>query len=240
MNLVTLNGFLSPLSELENHLILGDTVSRHLPIATCDETQYKNFCKLGEGSYLKGVIAKIETLPKKNRVAIGYSMGGRILLQILYKAPDLFEKVVFISTHPGLLTDQDKFDRLKLDEVWAKKLETLPLDQFFEQWNAQPTLASSHLRSAHFEVTSSIEHLANVMREYSLGRQKNMRYFIQHFCYPQLWIAGERDAKFVALHQELTGPKLYRSIIKGSGHRIHFDHASELSRVILLFLNNFD
>jgi 2-succinyl-6-hydroxy-2,4-cyclohexadiene-1-carboxylate synthase len=241
INLVTLEGFLSPLSELEKHLSFLDSISGHrMPIAICDEIQYQNFCQLGDGSYLDGVIAKIETLPKKNRIAIGYSMGGRILLQILDKAPDLFEKVVFISTHPGLLTDQEKLDRMKSDEVWAKKLETLPLDQFFKEWNAQPVLASSHLRKPSLVVTSSSQHLSKVIREFSLGRQKNMRPLIQSFCYPQLWIAGERDTKFITLHQELRGSKLCRIVVKEAGHRVHFDQSLELSRLILSFFNNFE
>ena len=148
---------------------------------------------------------------KKNRL-IGYSMGGRLASYAAAQAPELWERVWLISTHPGLNSGFE--GRIEKDEVWANKFENQEWFSLMAEWMAQPVFFGS---SAPLRMPSDFDRktLVAYLRNYSLGRQK--------ITPPDKvgWIVGEKDE----IYRELLPKAL---VIKDAGHRVMFDNPKAL------------
>lgn len=189
-----------------------------------------------ESHHLIGEITS-ELLPKSprigNRTGIGYSMGGRLLLQLAQKFPGAFDALVFISTNPGLRTESEKNARAEHDEAWAKKILENPWPEFIKSWNAQPVFAGTSNEVDRDEKHYDKEDLARQITNWSLSKQHDFRFYLRAMKTPFLWIAGERDSKFVKIAEEIL-PMAYLPM-NGAGHRVHLDQPKELARIILNF-----
>jgi len=240
LTLVTLNGFLSDKTELFRALSPYIDISDWVNIAVSDSSQYQEISQLGNGDYVVGLKQYILNCSSKERLVIGYSLGGRLLLKLLELDSWLFKKVVFISTHPGLQSEDEKLARFKNDLEWVDKIESLSLANFLLEWNSQPVLATStdrsHLSLAHLDSN----HIKKVLLEHSLALQADYRALIKNLIIPQLWVAGERDQKFLNLYQTLSGTKFSCEVVTKAGHRVHFDNPEELSALISRFFKKTD
>ncbi len=92
---------------------------------------------------LSALKAEILHLCSEKPILIGYSMGGRIALQLRACA----EKLIILSGHPGLKAQKEKEERLKSDQMWSEKLLKIPFEEFFAQWYAQPVFQNLALTS---------------------------------------------------------------------------------------------
>jgi hypothetical protein len=189
--------------------------------------------------YLQGLFEFVLSLPGR-KVALGYSLGGRILLELLslwdqksLLKEDFFHQLIFVSTHPGLKEEGDRERRRVSDEQWAYLLETLDLSSFLERWNNQEVLSSSKPKSLE-EVRrlGSSAHLKKVLLEFSLSSQDDMRSFLSSLPISQLWISGEKDQKYQDLHRELVSSYIQCISVQGAGHRVHQDQPARLSHFI--------
>lgn len=240
MMVFTFNGFLSPQEELKDILDPVLKPKKSLGLAVCDESQYQEILGLGGNDYLQGLVRLISSHQDHERIAVGYSLGGRILLQLLLRQSNLFNKVIFVSTHPGLSSDADKHERLQSDFRWTEKIDELGLPGFMQQWNAQPVLANSRMRSGDIFKVASAPHIKSVLTHFSLGYQPDMRPLIHSLQVPQLWIAGKADMKFVNLHQGLLAPNITQQVIANAGHRVHQDQPEAFCDSVFRYLSNFD
>jgi 2-succinyl-6-hydroxy-2,4-cyclohexadiene-1-carboxylate synthase len=160
---------------------------------------------------------------------IGYSMGGRIALQL----QDQFSALAILSAHPGLATQKEKDDRRKIDEEWCEKLLKLPFDAFLGQWYAQPIFQSlSHkpdLLQAILKkrMQQDPHNLAHILRQMSLSNQPQ----ISDFPSPTLFLYGEEDLKYRQLYYKL--PNIAVRCVKGSGHTVHLENAAACAEQII-------
>jgi 2-succinyl-6-hydroxy-2,4-cyclohexadiene-1-carboxylate synthase len=184
---------------------------------------------------LKKQMQKISVLKP---ILVGYSMGGRIALQL----QELAEAIIVLSAHPGLADQKEKEKRKESDEIWCEKLLTLPLDLFFSEWYAQPIF---HTLSCNPSLLQSIikrrmkenspdpnpQDLACVMRQLSLSSQP----YITQFLCPTLFIHGEKDLRYRELYCNFPKTLSVRSI-KNSGHAVHLENAQACAEEILNWL----
>ena len=104
-------------------------------------------------------------------VCIGYSMGGRLAMQLQEDA----RAIVAISSHPGLTTEAEKEVRRTIDDMWCEKLLHLPFDAFFAEWYAQPIFQTLPRNPTLLQtlvkrrMEQNPQHLAYVMRHLSLS-----------------------------------------------------------------------
>jgi 2-succinyl-6-hydroxy-2,4-cyclohexadiene-1-carboxylate synthase len=184
---------------------------------------------------ISGITSKLlpQTTKIGKRIGIGYSMGGRLLLQLAQKFPDSFDALVFISTNPGLRSEQEKEHREESDLNWAKDLLNLPWDDFLKKWNAQSVFQGTSNEVDRKESHYDKESLARQITNWSLAKQSDFRFYLRVVQTPYLWITGERDLKFSQLAQEIL-PMDYLPL-NGAGHRVHLDQPAELARIILKF-----
>ncbi len=184
--------------------------------------------------------------PKQKKILLGYSMGGRLALHLLIAAPHLFDGAVIVSANPGLVSTEDRSLRLKADEVWATKFMREEWSTLMNDWNEQSVLKTPERLSADAIVLNRNEGdfrrlaLAQALRRWSLGEQRNLRKELSELAMPIQFITGESDLKFSAIAHELAGitsagPREHVAI-SGAGHRVPWDAPSQFRAALAQFL----
>ena len=189
----------------------------------------------GATPYCDGILAALQVrldAPLKP-VLIGYSMGGRIAMQLQPFA----SAVILLSAHPGLTDEKEKEARLKIDLMWGEKLLRLPFEQFLVEWYAQPLF--HHLQNNPSLLQNTLKRraaqnptsLAQVMLQLSLAKMPAVR------CdRPTLFLCGEEDLKYRDLYSRLPKSVAMHSI-KNCGHVIHLEKPKECAEIILNWLD---
>lgn len=173
----------------------------------------------------------LDELNIKRCVLVGYSMGGRLALYLSLHFPERFSKVVLESTSPGLKTQRDRVERTQRDFELAQKLENTDFLTFLLYWYNQSLFASLKQHPDFATVIASrlknnpIE-LAKSLRNLSTGCQPSLWEKLKESKTSWLLLAGEYDAKFIAINSEIV--KLCQfarlEIVSNCGHNIHVEN----------------
>lgn len=186
-----------------------------------------------------------EELPPAKPHLVGYSMGGRLALGLLIRHPNLFASATLIGASPGLASNQEREQRIADDERWARLLETEGLDSFVAAWEALPLWASQEGIPDHeVERQRAIRRshdprgLARSLRVIGLGRMPDYRDGLAGVDLPVRLVAGEHDAKFRALAEEMAErlPRATLTVVPDAGHNVAIEcpgHIAELLRAAL-------
>jgi 2-succinyl-6-hydroxy-2,4-cyclohexadiene-1-carboxylate synthase len=160
----------------------------------------------------------------EGNVLLGYSMGGRRALQLLEARR--FEKAIIVSAG---LNATDEARKLR-DEEWARRFETEEWGSLMRAWNAQAVFGG-HVVERREEDYDRAE-LARQLREWSPAVLPPPR--LESIDTPVLWIAGERDPKYVDIARTAFGrlPHAELWICPGAGHRVPWEQpAAFVSRL---------
>lgn len=174
----------------------------------------------------------------ETNVLIGYSLGGRLALHALIDNPALWEKVVIISTHPGLAAESEKKTRRSLDQKWALSFLQDSWNPLIKDWNLQEVFCGYANSFARKECDFSRQALAKVLLNYSLATQQNLEKKISRLPQPILWIAGEKDMRYksLALAQRFQNPQSEAWIASDAGHRVPWEQTEQFLHKLYLFL----
>jgi 2-succinyl-6-hydroxy-2,4-cyclohexadiene-1-carboxylate synthase len=163
---------------------------------------------------------ELDAVPPHGDVLLGYSMGGRLALHALL-AGVRYERAVFVSTGLGL--EQGREERRVADERWAGRFEHDAWPSLMRDWNAQPVFGGHAV--AREERDYDRRSLARALREWSPGVLPPVAGRLHELTLPTLWIAGARDAKYVA--EAGRGASLAPAgevvILEGAGHRVPWE-----------------
>ena len=132
----------------------------------------------------------LDRIPRVGDVLLGYSMGGRLALQALLGGAK-YRRAIIVSAR---VSDADP-GRRESDEAWARRFETEEWPSLMRAWNAQ-VLFGGHAMprdERDFDRAS----LARQLREWSPAVLPPVLPRLHEIAIPVLWIAGERDAKYV-------------------------------------------
>lgn len=171
---------------------------------------------------------------KEKPVLLGYSLGGRLALHALLRAPEVFAAGIIVSAHPGLQDSQARQERRAHDERWSQRFLDDPWEQVLRDWNAQRTLMSPPPELARAAIPLSRKEedfdrvlLARALRSWSLARQADLRSEIRKCPIPLTFLSGSLDAKFSELNAGLKLTDTQRQIvIPNAGHRVPWDRPS--------------
>jgi len=160
---------------------------------------------------------------------VGYSLGARLALALLLRAPALFHSATLVSGRRGLDSAEERQQRWLADLRWAERLRTLPFEKFLSEWQHQPLFASmQHLAP---EKLSALRHerlkhdplaLADAMLALSLARMPSFRDELAAVAVPVSVLCGQLDGKFVGLGEELAArlPQGKKLVVHGVGHQL--------------------
>lgn len=167
--------------------------------------------------------------PVHGEVLVGYSMGGRLALDLLQRKH--FDKAVIISAG---LNEPDP-ERRARDEVWARRFESEEWSSLMRAWNAQEVFGG-HVVERREEDFDRAE-LARQLREYSPAVLPPPQ--LERIETPILWIAGERDAKYVDVAKRAVArlPHAELWICPDAGHRVPWEQPEALVARLRVFLD---
>jgi len=181
-----------------------------------------------------------EVFRGSGRALLGYSMGGRIALHALLENPHPWQAAVIVSAHPGIEDPAARAARLGSDAEWATRAFTGDWQAFLDAWSAQPLLGSTAIREPEASRLLAMRRreVARSFFDWSLGAQAPLWDRLTEISIPVLWIAGERDPKFLALAERAAGltPRGSLAVAPGAGHRVPWDNPSWLAAAIAGFL----
>lgn len=175
---------------------------------------------------------------------VGYSMGGRIAMHYALAHPERCSRLVCVSASPGIRDAEAREARLKLDEQWAERLESTPIDEFLRSWYQQPVFASLRNRPDLLEVVVSsrryldAKQAAAVLRALSVGRTPPLWDRLEELPMPTLAIAGALDGKYVDIARAMAvaAENVSTSIVPGAGHVVHLEQETAFLQVLGGFL----
>lgn len=166
--------------------------------------------------------------------AIGYSLGGRLLMMAAARTPCAFGRMVIESSHPGLQSIEDMLQRKHLDLERAASLRAQGLDAFCETWY-QAEMWAGILPP---ERTGNAEELAEALKRFGLWRQPDVRPWIRTFRNPLLWLAGSQDRAYGAFAEWCATSTHHQVELLDAGHNVHLQQPAHWGASVHAFLTS--
>ena len=170
-------------------------------------------------------------LPKvgSDDVLIGYSMGGRIAMEIAQKHQFRIKKLILISAHPGLETGEERRARKNFEKMILEKLIHLDREAFLEYWNELPLFI--HDRPLELISDERFKASAALFSRYLLSEQPHYLPDLAQHRDQVLYIVGLFDERYMELVTEELMPS--EITIRGipAGHRL-FQQKDELLQIL--------
>ncbi|MBD2385203.1 2-succinyl-6-hydroxy-2,4-cyclohexadiene-1-carboxylate synthase [Cylindrospermum sp. FACHB-282] len=194
-----------------------------------------------------GLINLLDELKIANCFLIGYSMGGRLALYLTLNFPERFLKIVLESASPGLPTDAERLNRIKLDSQIARKLTRI-VDKsvfaaFLANWYNQPIFGDikNHPgcdRMVASRLQNNPRELEKVLRFMGTGYQPSLWDKLQENKSPLLLLVGEYDKKFIAINTAMANRCEFfqLKVVPHAGHNIHLENTSAFVQNVRSFL----
>jgi pimeloyl-ACP methyl ester carboxylesterase len=161
-------------------------------------------------------------------ILIGYSMGGRVAMDLARKSNYNLHKLVLINAHPGLPDEELKIHRKEFETKVLQELKVRTKDNFLDWWNSLPIFTFDQpidVSDERFQQSSAL------FTRYLLSEQENHLPLMQKHHEKILYIAGLFDEKYMELVSEVLLPS--GIAVKGipGGHRL-FQHPNELKQIL--------
>ncbi len=187
----------------------------------------------------------LDHLEVERAAVLGYSMGGRVALQLAFRAPERLWALVLESASPGIEDISEREDRVRSDGALADDIERDGVDAFVDRWQAVPLFASQdRLPAAVREelrrqrLRNSPTGLANSLRGAGAGVEDPVISRLGQIDIPTLLIAGALDQKYVALAHKMSEklPCVRTHIVPEAGHTTHLEQPEAFDRAVRKFL----
>ena len=175
---------------------------------------------------------------------VGYSMGGRLALQLALQHPERFLSLTLISASPGLPLAAERAARRRADDALAAELDQHGLNAFLTAWYAQTLFGNLPRKPALWRRLlarrrrNDAAGLARMLRGGSVGRQPSLWPRLQGLRLPVLLIAGQQDEKYVRVmqlvQQQIPGAEL--RVVPGAAHAVVEEQPARVARTLEIFL----
>lgn len=226
----------------------GEMVADGHEVRRVDLWRYLDCCPMEMPEFARAFCEEVRSGGSGENILVGYSMGGRLALQVLVETaaggePDLFRSAVIVSAHPGLATDRDRVMRMAADAEWAGRALVGEWSEFLESWEGR-------IQSGPLGVETAVawgdrrllqprrQAVARSFMDWSLGKQEDLRPGLAGVGCPVLWVTGARDEKFTALAEDgvgcLSAGRL--AVVPDAGHRVPWEGAGQFVKQVREFL----
>ena len=175
-----------------------------------------------------------ENLKEKNILRctlLGYSMGGRIALRFAILFPEFVEKLILVSTSPGLDDEGARLHRWESDLLLASRMREMTVSEFLKEWYQNP-IFNGFFREEIVQTDISI--LSETLLMMSPGRVTSSWSHLSSLQMPVVVIVGEKDQKYIKIAQRMCGmiQNVSLRIVANVGHSLHLeDHLGFISIV---------
>ena len=160
--------------------------------------------RLGE-RYPSVLLDRADARPEPGAVAVGYSMGGRIGLHAALAEPGRWPALVLVGVSAGV---EDPASRREADEELAAWIETHPIEEVVERWEAQPVFATQSPALVEAQRPGRLSHdpaeLAGLLRTFGQGVMPPVWDRLRELEVPVLCLAGALDEKYVAAGERMA------------------------------------
>jgi len=173
----------------------------------------------------------------------GYSMGGRLALQLALETPELFSGLILESTHCGIADPDLRKQRRKIDRVRAEQIID-DFSTFLEGWSQLPLFnAKQSSDSDYYYQIMEQQHppyLAASLRGFGAGNMPCVCDRLSSFELPVQLIAGSEDQKYVDKMSEIAQllPSSTLDIVDGAAHRVHVDRPGDVTGILNSFIQS--
>jgi 2-succinyl-6-hydroxy-2,4-cyclohexadiene-1-carboxylate synthase len=194
--------------------------------------------------YLDHLARDFQAAIREPVVGVGYSLGGRILLGLWQRIPEMFSALCLVSTFPGFESEEERRQRLRVDGEWIEKLARIPGDEFFSEWYDQPLFARSEWspdvegRILTSRAGLRATDLAGIFGVTSAASMPSFWGDLASTSIPVHYVVGSRDVKYLRIAERLAGcnPVISASVIEGAGHLVLLEKPHELARSMYDFV----
>jgi 2-succinyl-6-hydroxy-2,4-cyclohexadiene-1-carboxylate synthase len=172
---------------------------------------------------------------------LGYSMGGRLCLQLAVSRPDLVQALILVGATAGIDDPVERQRRREADHRLADHLEAVGLSAFLDEWLDNPLFRSLPTEAAHREqrLDNTAHGLASSLRSAGTGSQPSLWDRLGDLDMPVLAVAGADDTRYAELAGRITssvsGPAEV-VLLEGSGHAAHLEQPEVFVGTVRAFL----
>lgn len=170
---------------------------------------------------------------------VGYSMGGRLALAAALARPDIVERLVLIGATAGIDDPVMAAERRATDEERASSIERDGVAAFLNDWLAMPMFAGLPDAGLSHRLHNTATGLAASLRRHGTGSQPSYWDRLGELAMPLLYLAGERDDKFIDVGRRMVeaAPNAELVIAEGAGHACHLERPEPVAAEITTWLD---
>ncbi len=184
-------------------------------------------------------VADLAALAEPGPVTLaGYSMGGRVALHLALAHPERVSRLVLVSTTAGIEPAAERAARRERDEALAAWMQEHAIDEIADRWSTQPLFADQAASVAAVARADRLRNdpagLAASLRGIGTGVMVPLWERLGELTMAVTVLAGERDAKFVAIAERLTDelPNANLTIVPGAGHALTLEAPRAVAEAI--------
>ncbi|MBL8681846.1 MAG: alpha/beta fold hydrolase [Myxococcales bacterium] len=162
-------------------------------------------------------------------VIVGYSMGARIALAMILRAPERFSCAALVGVDPGIDDAPTREARLRWERAMADELLRDGTQAFAARWSELEIFASQRSLPGPVREALSLrrsqhdpEGIAWAMRALGTGSMPSRWGALAGLAVPTVVVTGELDKKFTAISATMAerSPRVARCVVEGVGHDV--------------------
>ncbi|NNF64985.1 MAG: alpha/beta fold hydrolase [Acidimicrobiia bacterium] len=189
-------------------------------------------------------VAEVLRAVEAPRMLIGYSMGGRLALNVALDHPQLVDRLVLVSTGSGIDDDTLRSARRDSDGELADRLETMSIEDFLDEWLNNPIVAlPPSMSDARVHADRAMRsanqptRLAAALRSLGQGCAPPLSERLGELSMPTLLVSGAKDAKYTEAmaHMATLIPIATHVVIEDAPHNVVAVSPAELTTAIHLW-----
>lgn len=147
---------------------------------------------------------------------IGYSMGGRIALELAHQNHYKMKKLVLINAHPGL--PEPMTERRIWEDSVVERLATLSSEEFLTYWNKLPLFRGDkplkNIDEERFKKSLAL------FDKHRLSKQTCYLPDLAKYHDKVLSLSGLQDEKYAQIARDLIAPCGVKCLFLDGGHRL--------------------